>query len=63
MKIGYYRTVQGEDRKALDQKVNRLLGKGYPLYGNPYVARDSVGQEAFYQALVLDEKDLPEDEQ
>ncbi len=54
MRIKEYKTAWADSVQGLDAEVNRLLGKGFELYGNAYQAA-RAGEElgaVFCQAMV-----------
>lgn len=52
MKITEYRTVAEQSARELDEEVNRLIGKGFELYGSPYTTGVEAEEHMICQALV-----------
>ncbi len=56
MKIIEYKTATGDTWTAFDKEVNKMLGQGYQLYGNPYGVENTVegaiGPVMLAQAMV-----------
>jgi len=52
MKITEYKTVAEQSPRELDEEVNRLIAKGYELYGNPYSGGIATDEFLIYQAMV-----------
>jgi hypothetical protein len=52
MKITEYKTVAEQSPRELDEEVNRLIAKGYELYGSPYSGGVATDEFLIHQALV-----------
>jgi hypothetical protein len=52
MKITEYRTVAEQSARELDDEVNRLISRGYELYGNPYSSGVETEEHVICQAMV-----------
>jgi hypothetical protein len=52
MKITEYKTVAEQSTRELDEEVNRLIARGFELYGSPYSSGVEVEDHIICQAMV-----------
>ena len=52
MKITEYKTVAEQSVRELDEEVNRLLTRGFELYGSPYASGVEAEDHLICQAMV-----------
>ena len=52
MKITEYKTVAEQSVRELDEEVNRLISRGFELYGSPYSSGVEAEDHLICQAMV-----------